>query len=156
VTHTAALSATINLLVGPSYTIAVDCGHGDNSTNLTSAGFQENAASYTGTWHSTSFAGAWGGTARYTTAASASATFHCSSCQALAWVTDEDSAHGSAKVYIDGVLKATINTRSSSTLNRVVAYKFEWASDGAHTLKIVNVATSGHPRTTVDGFLARS
>jgi hypothetical protein len=38
----------------------------------------------------------------------------------------------------------------------VIAYKFEWASSGAHTLKVVNVATSGHPRITVDGFLTRS
>jgi hypothetical protein len=152
----AALSTTVNLAVGAAYTIAVDCGGGGSTVSFTSTGAQEGAASYTGAWHSTSFAGAWGGTARYSTAASASATFQCASCQALAWVTDEDSAHGSAKVYIDGVLKATVNTRSSTKLNRVVAYSFQWPSDGAHTLKIVNVATSGHPRVSVDGFLTRS
>jgi len=54
------------------------------------------------------------------------------------------------------MLKATVNTRSSSKLNRVVAYSFEWSSDGAHTLKIVNVATSGNPRASADGFLTRS
>ena len=151
-----ALSARINLAVGASYTIAVDCGGGSSTTSLTSTGYQEGAASYTGTWRSTSFAGAWGGAARYTTAASASATFHCSSCRALAWVTDEDTAHGSAKVYVDGALKATIDTQSSATRNRVIVYKFEWATTGAHTLKIVNVATSGHPRISVDGFLTRS
>ena len=152
-----ALSATVNLPVGASYTIAVDCGGGESSIeNFISTGYQEGSASYTGAWHSTNFTGAWGGTASYTTAASASATFHCTSCQALAWVTDEDSAHGSAKVYIDGVLKATINTRSSSKLNRVVAYQFAWTSNGAHTLKIVNLATTGHPRISVDGFLTRS
>jgi len=152
----AALSTTVNLAVGAAYTIAVDCGGGGSTVSFTSTGAQEGAASYTGAWHSTSFAGAWGGTARYSTAASASATFQCASCQALAWVTDEDSAHGSAKVYVDGVLKATVNTRSSTKLNRVVAYSFQWPSDGAHTLKIVNVATSGHPRVSVDGFLTRS
>jgi hypothetical protein len=151
-----ARSATINLAVGASYTIAVDCGGESSADRFTSTVFQEGAATYTGTWQTRRFAGAWGGTAKYATAASASASFHCASCQAIAWVTDEDSAHGSAKVYIDGVLKATINTQSSSTMNRVIAYKFEWASDGAHTLKIVNVATHGHPRTTVDGFLTRS
>jgi hypothetical protein len=149
------LSAKINLAVGVAYTIAVDCGGETSTTNFTSTGFQEGAASYTGTWHSTSFAGAWGGAAKYTVAASASATFHCSSCRALAWVTDEDSAHGSANVYVDGALKATINTQSSATLNRVIAYKFEWATAGPHTLKIVNKATSGHPRITIDGFLIR-
>ena len=93
--------------------------------------------------------------ARYTTAASASATFRCASCRAIAWVTRQDSAHGSAKVYVDGVLKATINTQSSAARNRVIAYKFEWATAGAHTLRIVNVATSGHPRISVDGFVTR-
>ncbi len=151
-----ALTTTVSLPVGASATIAVDCGGPSSATSFTSAGFQEGSASYTGTWHSTTFAGAWGGTARYATAASASSSFRCASCDAVAWVTDEDSAHGSAKVYVDGVLKATVNTQSSSTRNRVIAYQFQWASNGAHTLKIVNVATAGHPRVTVDGFLTRS
>jgi hypothetical protein len=153
----APLTANINLRVGATYTIAVDCGGGVSSIyNFTLTGFQEGTASYTGSWTSTSFAGAWGGTARYSSASGGSATFTCSSCQAFAWVTDEDSTHGSAKVYVDGVLKTTINTQASTKLNRVVAYKYGWATDGAHTLKIVNVATSGHPRINVDGFLTRS
>jgi hypothetical protein len=152
----AALSTTVNLPVGASPTIAVDCGGPRSTSSFSSTGAQEGSATYTGTWLSTSLAGAWGGSARYATAASASSTFGCTSCDAIAWVTDEDSQHGSAKVYVDGVLKATVNTNSSSKLNRVIAYAFQWASDGAHTLKIVNAATTGHPRVTVDGFLTRS
>jgi hypothetical protein len=156
VVHSTALSARINLAVGPAYTIAVDCGLGSSSTtSVKSTGYQEGAASYTGAWQGTSFAGAWGGAARYTGAASASATFRCSACRALAWVTDEDSVHGSARVYVDGALKATINTQSSAPLNRVLAYNIEWATSGAHTLKIVNVASKGHARISVDGFLTR-
>ena len=93
--------------------------------------------------------------ARYTTAASASSTFRCASCRAIAWVAPQDSAHGSAKVYVDGVLKAIVNTQTSVARNRVIAYKVEWPTAGAHTLRIVNVATSGHPRISVDGFLIR-
>jgi hypothetical protein len=151
-----ALTTTVNLPVGASATMAVDCGGPSSSSSFTSAGFQEGAASYSGKWTGTSFAGAWGGTARYATAASASSTFACTSCDAIAWVTDEDSQHGSAKVYVDGVLKTTVNTTSASKLNRVIAYAFQWPSDGAHTLRIVNSATSGHPRVTVDGFLTQS
>jgi Concanavalin A-like lectin/glucanases superfamily len=151
-----ALSTTVNLPVGASATMAVDCGGPTSTSSFTSAGAQEGSAVYTGKWPTTSFAGAWGGSAKYSTAASASATFSCASCNAIAWVTDEDSQHGSAKVYVDGVLKATIGTKAASKLNRVIAYAFQWASDGAHTLKIVNVATAGHPRVTVDGFLTRS
>ena len=121
-----ALATTVNLPVGASPTIAVDCGGPSSASSFTSAGFQEGSATYTGTWHSSSFAGAWGGTARYTTAASAAATFSCTSCAAIAWVTDEDSAHGSARVYVDGVLKATVNARSSSQRNRVIAYAAQW------------------------------
>jgi hypothetical protein len=150
------LSATLNLAIGPSYTVAVDCGGGASATSVTWAGFQEGAASYTGTWHGASSTGAWGGTAKSATAASASATFHCGSCRAIAWVTDEDPAHGAAKVFVDGALTATVGTQSSAALNRVIAYKLEWATAGAHTLRIVNVATSGHPRITVDGFLTRT
>jgi Concanavalin A-like lectin/glucanases superfamily len=150
------LSTTVNLPVGASATMAVDCGGSSSSSSFTSAGAQEGAATYAGKWTGTSFTGAWGGTAKYATAASASSTFTCASCDAIAWVTDEDSQHGSAKVYVDGVLKATVGTRSASKLNRVIAYAFGWATDGAHTLKIVNLATSGHPRVTVDGFLTRS
>ena len=150
-----ALATTVNLPVGASPTIAVDCGGPSSAASFTSAGFQEGSAAYTGTWHSSSFAGAWGGTARYTTAASAAATFSCTSCDAIAWVTDEDSAHGSARVFVDGVLKATVNAKSSSRKNRVIAYAAQWPADGAHTITVVNLATSGHPRTTVDGFLSQ-
>jgi hypothetical protein len=146
----------VSLPIGASPTLTVDCGGPSSSTSFTSAGFQEGSATYTGSWPSTSFAGAWGGTAKYSTAASASAIFACASCNAIAWVTDEDSQHGSAKVYVDGVLKTTVNTNTASTRNRVIAYTFAWASDGAHTLKILNAATAGHPRVTVDGFLTRS
>jgi hypothetical protein len=151
-----ALSTTVSLPVGATPTIAVDCGGPSSSSTFTSAGFQEGAASYTGTWTTTSFTGAWGGTAKYATAANASATFACASCSAIAWVTDEDPQHGSAKVYVDGVLKATVNTNTSSKKNRVIAYTLGWAGNGPHTLRIVNAATSGHPRVTVDGFLTRS
>jgi hypothetical protein len=156
VVHSTALNAIVNLAVGPAYTIAVDCGLGGSSTtSVALTGYQEGAASYTGTWRSTGFAGAWGGAARYTGAAAASATFRCSSCRALAWVTDEDSIHGSVRVYVDGALKATINTQSSAPLNRVLAYRVEWTTTGAHSLRLVNAATSGHPRMSVDGFLIR-
>jgi hypothetical protein len=151
-----ALTTTVELPVGASATMAVDCGGPASTSRFTSAGAQEGSAVYTGKCPTATFAGAWGGTAKYSTAASASATFSCASCDAIAWVTDEDSQHGSAKVYVDGVLKATVGTKAASKLNRVIAYAFQWASDGAHTLRVVNVATAGHPRVTVDGFLTRS
>jgi WD40-like Beta Propeller Repeat/Dipeptidyl peptidase IV (DPP IV) N-terminal region len=150
-----ALKVTVSILPGNLYTFSVSCGGASSSTTFRLNGFQEGSASYTGTWTSTSFSGAWGGTAKYATASGASATFTCT-CEAFTWVTDEDSTHGSAKVYVDGVLRATVNTQASTKKNRVVVFKYGWTTDGFHTMKIVNLATAGHPRVNVDGFLTRT
>jgi hypothetical protein len=151
-----ARSSTVSLSPGHTYRFQVACG-GAAATGPQFAlkGFQETAASYHGTWTTSTFTGAWGGTAKYSKTAGAYATYTCS-CEALAWVTDEDTNHGSAKVYIDGVLKKTVNTQTATATNRAIVYKIGWASDATHTIKIVNLATSGHPRITIDGFLTRS
>ncbi len=150
-----ATSTTLSLLPGHSYTFQVDCGGPASAVTFGLHGSQQSGATYTGTWAPTTFTGAWGGTARYSTAKGASATFRCT-CEAFTWVTDEDTSHGSAKVYVDGVLKKTINTQASTKKDRLIVYKYGWPADGSHTLKIVNRATSGHPRLTVDGFLTRT
>lgn len=147
-------STTVNLLPGNTFTLAVSCGGGPIATTFSLNGYQESAASYTKTWGTSSFAGAWGGSAMYSTVSGATATFTCY-CAAFTWVTDEDSTHGSAKVYVDGVLRATVNTQSAAKKNRVVVFKYGWSTDGTHTMKIVNLATSGHPRISIDGFLTR-
>lgn len=150
------LKVTVSLLPDNLYTFQVACGGSPSSpTTFRLNGFQESSGSYAGAWTSTSFVGAWAGTARYSSASGASATFTCT-CEAVTWVTDEDSSHGSAKVYVDGALRKTVNTQSSAKKNRVVVFKYGWTTDGFHTMKIVNLATAGHPRVTVDGFLTRT
>ena len=149
------LSTAVSVLPGSQYLLAVSCGGPTVSTSFTIGGFQQTSATYTGTWSTSTFAGAWGGTAAFSAAKNASATFKCT-CESIAWVTDEASNHGSAKVYIDGSLKKTVSTTSASPTNRVIVYKFGWAVDGPHTIKLVNVATSGKPRVSIDGFLTRS
>jgi hypothetical protein len=148
-------SVTESLLPGNLYTFQVTCGGAPSSATFRLNGFQEGSASYAGTWTSTSFAGAWGGAAKFSSAANASATFTCT-CEAFAWVSDEGSNHGSAKVSVDGVLRKTVNTQTSANKNRVVVFKYGWTTDGFHTMKIVNLATAGHPRVNVDGFLTRT
>ena len=145
----------MNILPGNLYAFSVSCGGTASTTTFRLNGVQEGSALYAGTWKSNSFAGAWGGTAKFSTAKNASASYTCT-CQAIAWVTDEDANHGSGKVYVDGTLRATVNTHTTTSTNRVVASKYGWTADGKHTIKIVNQATSGHPRVTVDGFLTRT
>ena len=55
---------------------------------------------------------------------------------------------GSASVYVDGVLKATIDLHSTTGVAHAQVYAFNWATSGSHTLKVVVVGTAGHPGST--------
>ena len=68
-------------------------------------------------------------------------------------MTTKASSRGSFKVYIDGALKATINTHTTATSYRQVVYQFTWSSPGTHTIKIVVLGTAGHPRIDFDAVL---
>jgi hypothetical protein len=60
---------------------------------------------------------------------------------------------GSAKVYLDGTYAATVSLYSATAALRRIAYAHNWASQGTHTIRIVAVGTSGHPRVDVDAFV---
>ena len=107
---------------------------------------------FSGTWSNGSSSTYSGGTAKYTksSGASVSYTFTGSS---IGWVSSKSSARGSADVYIDGVLKATVSLYNSTYQAQRIVYAFNWASNGTHTIKIVNKGTSGRPRIDVDAFI---
>jgi hypothetical protein len=109
---------------------------------------------YTGTWTTSSTSSFSGGTARYATAAGASATFTATLVRGIGFVTTRASTRGSFKVYVDGVFKATVSASSSTTRYRQDVYQFSWATAGTHKIKIVVSGTSGHPRVDVDAFIA--
>ena len=69
-------------------------------------------------------------------------------------VTTKATTRGSFKVYVYGVLKATVSAFSSTTKFRQDVYQFSWSTAGTHKIKIVVSGTSGHPRVDVDAFLA--
>ena len=60
--------------------------------------------------------------------------------------------HGAVKLYLDGALKATVNTYSATWRYRNYVYDFGPLTAGAHTVKLVNVGTSGRPRIDVQGM----
>jgi hypothetical protein len=152
----AGLTTTVHLLPDHVYGFRAACGgSAAGGQQFSLDGSQETAATYSGAWTAISATGAWGGTAKYSPAKGAYAKFTCT-CDAITWVTDEDSNHGSAKVYLDGILKKTVDTQSSTKKNRVIVFKAAWPSTGTHKIKIVNLGTSGHPRVNVDGFLTRT
>ena len=120
----------------------------------TLTGVQNNAASviYGGSWSTISSSTHYGGSYRRASAAGASAALTFIG-RSVSWVAPRDPGHGQAKVFIDGVSAGTFNTYSSTVAPRQVIFTKSWPSSGTHTIKIVNQATSGHPRIGLDAFM---
>ena len=100
------------------------------------------------TWHS--YSGYSGGSQRYLAAAGASATY-TTSARSISFVTTRGPHRGSARVYIDGVLAATLDLAAATTTYRFVAFSRTWSSVGTHTIRIVSVG-SPVPRVDIDAF----
>jgi len=106
---------------------------------------------YHGTWTSSSSTSFDGCSAKYATAAGAYASYTFTG-RAVAFVTTRASTRGSVKVYLDGVLVTTVSCTASTTTYRWVGFARTWATSGTHTLKLVVVGTSGHPRVDLDAI----
>ena len=72
--------------------------------------------------------------------------------RAIAWAAPTGPTRGAARVYVDGVYRATVNLYRTSFGARRLVYRVAWTSAGAHQLKIVVVGTARHPRVDVDAF----
>jgi len=92
-----------------------------------------------------------GGSLRSAVASGAtlSATF---TGRGIAWVSTRGSDRGAARVYVDGVLVATVSTQASQLATRAVVWSRAWARTGTHTIRIVVIGTPGDPRVDVDAF----
>jgi hypothetical protein len=117
-------------------------------------GFQDGNAriAYTGAWRRASAPKAYGGSIHTATAAGASARLKFNGRQ-VAWVATRTANRGSARVYLDGKLAATVNLHSAGALHKRIVFAHAWAKDGAHTIKIVCSGTAGHATVDVDAFL---
>ena len=118
----------------------------------------DSVVSYSGAW-AISRCSCWSdGTTHRTTAKNASVSFHTvrpldGSGVAVALIMAKASNRGSAAVYVDGVKKATVNTYSKSAVNRAIVYQIVLTGTATHTVKIVNLATAGHPRIDFDAAI---
>jgi subtilisin family serine protease len=116
--------------------------------------FQESSAlvSYGGSWSSGSSRLASGGRDRSATRAGASVTLRFNG-RAFGVVATRGPGRGKARVYVDGVDAGLIDLHASSTKARVVVLTRAWVSSGPHTVRLVVLGTSGHPKVDVDAFL---
>jgi subtilisin len=124
------------------------------STKL--AGYRESSqlVRYSAGWHVRYSTVAWGGRTRYTTRLHAAATFTFIGRE-VALVAPRGRIRGKARVYADGVLVATVSEYRSTGLSRQVLYHRVFATYGRHTLRLVNLASSGHSTFEIDGFIVR-
>jgi hypothetical protein len=114
--------------------------------------YQETSATYQGNWIVSKCSCYSGGTDKYTTVKGALAKFTFTG-NLIQFVSERSVARGSFKVYIDGVLKATVSNYSAVPQNAVVVWQHSFTKSAKHTLKIVNVGTSGHSRIDADAFV---
>lgn len=85
-----------------------------------------------------------------TTNASATLTTTASD---LALVAPTGPTYGSAKIYVDGVLKTTVNLHTATSKKaRQEIFRIGFRTAGSHTLKVVVVGTAGHPTVDIDAF----
>ena len=108
---------------------------------------------YSGSWTSSSSSVYSGGSVKYASVAGRSATFTATGARAIAIVTDKAPSRGSFKVYVDGVLKGTISTYSTTTKYRQNVFQFSWPTAGTHSVKIVVSGTPGTRRVDLDAFV---
>jgi hypothetical protein len=90
-----------------------------------------------------------GGSARYLKAgASASYT---TTARSLSFITTKAPNRGVVRIYVDGVLAATVDLRAAAYTYRYVAFSKRWSSVGTHTIRVVSV-DGETPRVDVDAF----
>jgi len=114
------------------------------------------AVSYSsGTWFPKTYAWASGGTIAMSTDANARATVTFTGT-AVSWIGYRDQWSGNARVYVDGILKATVDTYASVPQSQAVLYAATGLDSGAHSLAIEVAGThdagSGGNWVWVDAF----
>ena len=154
------LSVIRSLSVGHTHRFRVSAydplGHASGTVvgSLVQPIIYQSPSSKAGTWHTTSASVYAGGSTWYASALGASATFTTTGVRSIGFVTTKSPYRGKFRVYIDGVLKATLDAHTTSaTSYRQLVYQFTWATPGTHTIKIYVLGTAGHPRVDVDAFL---
>ena len=120
-------------------------------------GVQDTSASihYGGTWTTQTGTSLWGGTTHSSTGAGATATYRFTG-RSIAWIATYGPNRGKAQVYVDGVLKATVDLYASVTVPKGLVWTANYATSATRTVKIKVLGTSGRPRVDVDGFAVAS
>jgi hypothetical protein len=111
---------------------------------------------YRGAWStSTSSSSFWGGTTRASSSAGATASYTFTG-RSITWVGLTSRTRGRAAIYINGVLKATVDLWSSTLRTKHLIWQTTYATSATRTITIKVLRTTGRPRVDVDGFIVGS
>jgi hypothetical protein len=136
--YTTEYSDTYLIVVGSTGTTPPPSPPPSPTPTTTVVRYEQNnpAVKYTGTWYPNSGAFNSGGSATMAMDALSQAKFTFTGT-GVKWIGYRDQWSGIAKVYVDGVLKATIDTYSASAEAQASEYSVSGLSNAAHTLTIV-------------------
>ncbi len=127
----------------------------DDGYTAQGVGSDDGTISYSGGWRIGRCDCASGGTQRWTRRAGATMTITRTFREGdhFALVMAKGADRGRAMVYVDGVAAGRVDThKRGPNLNRVIVFD-RALSAGAHTIRVVNRATPGHPRIDFDGMV---
>jgi hypothetical protein len=72
----------------------------------------------------------------------------------VALIMAKGPGRGKAAIYFDGVYATTVDTYAAVNTNRVVMWDKGLSGTANHTIRVVNLATSGRPRIDIDALLS--
>ena len=110
---------------------------------------------YAGAWSSVSYRSYWGGTARASSSAGATASFTFTG-RSVGWVAIKAPNRGKATVSVNGTLVATVDLSSATTQTQRIVWSRNWSTSASRTVTIRVSGTAGRPRVDVDGFAVGS
>ena len=156
-------TVTRNLLPGHQYSFASRAydraGNfspwGFNVIKLTGLQQTSSRIAYHGTWTTSTSTTWWGGTAKGSSSAGATASLTFTDRQ-FAWIGIKASNRGKAQVYVNGILTATVDLYSATLQKPQVLWRGVWSTNVTRTVTIKVLGTVGRPRIDVDGFFTRT
>jgi hypothetical protein len=102
-------------------------------------------------WVTESRAGRWGGTIHGTTTKGAAVLTRMTGT-GYSVIGEKCTSCGQLRIYVDGVLKATVDSYASSYRQRQVLWTGSLGTLAARNVRVEAVGTAGRPRVNIDGF----
>ena len=115
------------------------------------------AVTYKGLWKVSTCTCFAGGTTHKTSQVGASATAsfgQLSEPEVIGLSMPKAPDRGKTAIYVNGARVATVDNHSATKLNSTIVWRKAFPSGAKPVIKVVNLATAGHPRSDLDGFVA--